>query len=403
MLRLADEHRIPITPRGTGTGLSGGAVPIYGGIVLSLERMNRILDIDQDNFTASVEPGVMLKDLCQAVEERGLYYPLYPGELTATLGGNVATNAGGMRAVKYGVTRNFLLGLQAVLPSGEIIETGGGYIKSSTAYDLTQLLAGSEGTLAVITQILLKLLPPPGQRYVVLVPFSGLDDAISSVPYILRERILPMGIEFIEKDAVHLTERFRGKETPIHNYEASLMIIIEAEDQDEANSIAGSIGEICLAHGAIDVFVASGDRAADLLSFREKVWPAIVQGGQADMADVVVPRKYVAEFVKRARQAGQTLGISAYMIGHAGDGNVHIAPSVPAGQDSKERMSQYFKTIFELGVSFGGTISGEHGIGYTKKPYIGIAVAPPKLELMKRIKLAFDPHNIMNPGKVLDI
>ncbi len=403
ILKLANGRVIPVTPRGAGTGLAGGAVPIHGGIVLSLERMNRIIDIDEENFTVSVEPGVVLKDLYQAVESHGLYYPTYPGELTATIGGNVATNAGGMRAVKYGVTRNFLLGLEAVLPSGEVIETGGGYIKSSTGYDLTQLIAGSEGTLAIITRVLLKLLITPGQRYVVLVPFAGLDDAISAVPRILKRGILPMGIEFIEKDVVHLVEAFRSKETPIHNYEASLMIIIEAEGEDEANKLAGDIGEVCLAHGAIDVFIAAGERAADMLAFREKAWPAIVQSGRADMADAVVPRRRITEFVKKAREASRALGITTFIVGHAGDGNVHIAPMVPEGDDSASRMDEFFRRVFELGASMGGTISGEHGIGYRKKPYLSIAVAPSAMDLMKRIKRSFDPNNILNPGKIFDL
>ena len=403
VLRLASDRKIPVTPRGAGTGLSGGAVPIHGGIVLSMEMMNRILEIDADNFTATVEPGVVLSTLHEAVEKHGLYYPPYPGEVTATIGGNVATNAGGMRAVKYGVTRNFLLGLEAVLPNGEVIETGGRFIKSSTAYDLTQLIAGSEGTLAVITRVVLKLIPPPGKRYVVLAPFGSLEDATNTVPHILRQSILPMGIEFIEKDVVQLIERFRGKETPIHNFEASLMIIIEAEGDDGASTVSNEIGSICLAHGAIDVFVAAGERAADLLAFREKAWPAIVHGGRADMADVVVPRARVAEFVQRARQASRELGITTFMVGHAGDGNVHLCPIVPEEPDAEIRMSAFFTRVFELGVSMGGTISGEHGIGYTKKPYIGIAVPGPKLELLRRIKRAFDPNNIMNPGKIFDL
>ena len=238
IVKLATEKRIPITPRGGGTGLSGGAVPIYGGIVLSLEKMSRTMEIDKDNFVATVEPGVVLSDFYQAVEECGLYYPLYPGEISATIGGNVATNAGGMRAVKYGVTRNFVLGLEAVLPGGEIIQTGGKFVKCSTGYDLTQLLIGSEGTLAVITKIILKLIPPPGKREILFIPFHSLHDAIRSVPDILKEGILPVGIEFMERDIINMVEQYTGKEIPMHDHEAFLMIIVEADNEDEIYSIA---------------------------------------------------------------------------------------------------------------------------------------------------------------------
>ena len=199
------------------------------------------------------------------------------------------------------------------------------------------------------------------------------------------------------------TERFCGKATPIHDYEASLMIIVEADGDDEAGKIANDIGEICLEHGAIDVFVAAGDRAAEMLAFREKAWPAIVQEGKAEMADVVVPRKHVAEFVKVARRASDGLGITTFMVGHAGDGNVHVAPLLPDTLDAGDRIVEFYRRIFALGVSFGGTISGEHGIGYTKKPFLSIAVGSSKLDLMRRIKLAFDPLNIMNPGKIFDL
>jgi glycolate oxidase len=402
ILKLANEKMIPVTPRGSGTGLSGGAVPVYGGILLSLERMNRILDIDEGNFTARVEAGVILSDLYKEIEKHNLYYPTYPGEISASIGGNVATNAGGMRAVKYGVTRNFILGLEAVLPTGEIIETGGQYIKSSTAYDLTQLIVGSEGTLAVVTMVILKLMPPPGQRYVVLVPFNNIEEAIDTVPFILKEGILPMGIEFIEKDVVQLTEKFRGQETPIHNYEASLMIIVEEKTAEEANNISNRIGEICLAHNAIDVFIASGDRATDLMAFREKAWPAIAHSGNPDIADVVVPRSRIADYIRTVRETCARLGITIFMVGHAGDGNIHLAPMIPDSPDGNERVSEFFREVFKVGISMGGTISGEHGIGMVKKKYIGIAVNQSKLDLMRRIKKAFDPNNIMNPGKIFD-
>jgi glycolate oxidase len=403
VLKLANEKRIPVTPRGAGTGLSAGAVAVSGGIVMSMERMNHIIEIDVANFTATIEPGVILSSLCQEVEKHGLYYPIYPGEMSATLGGNVATNAGGMRAVKYGVTRNFLLGLEVVLPTGDIIETGGKYIKCSTGYDLSQLIAGSEGTLGIITKIILRLMTPPGRRDVVLVPFDNLEDAINAVPHILKEGILPIGIEFLEKDVVRLTEVFRGSETPLHNYEASLMIILETGTDKESSDLSTRVGEICLEHNAIDVFVASGERATDLMSFREKAWPAIVHSGNADIADVVVPRSKIAEFVKSAREISRKLGITTYAVGHAGDGNVHLAPMVPEGTDAQERITQFFRQVFELGVSMGGTISGEHGIGSDKKQFIDIAVSKEKLGLLKRIKKAFDPNGIMNPGKIFDL
>jgi len=403
VMRLATRERIPVTPRGAGTGLSGGAVPVLGGIVLSFQRMNRIPEIDTDNFTATVEPGVVLSDLHKAVEAQGLYYPLYPGEMSATIGGNVSTNAGGMRAVKYGVTRHFVIGLEAVLPSGEIIETGGKYVKCSTAYDLTQLIVGSEGTLAVVTKIILRLIPPPGERAVVLVPFNSLDDAINAVPQILKERVLPVGIEFLEKDVVRLTEEFRGGQIPIHDYEASLMIIVEADTEEEGYKIATLIGETCMTRGAVDVFVASGERAKDLMAFREKAWPAIVHAGHAEMADVVVPRSRIADFVRQARQASEDLAITTYMVGHAGDGNIHLAPILPDTEDGMHRMERLFRRFYEIGAGMGGTISGEHGIGSAKKGYLDIAFGKEKLELMRRIKKAFDPNNIMNPGKIFDL
>jgi glycolate oxidase len=233
IMKLANENNIPVTPRGGGTGLSGGAIPINGGIVLSLEKMNRLLEIDSDNFVATVEAGVLLSDLLQAVSEHGLYYPIYPGEASAALGGNVATNAGGMKAVKYGVTRHFVLGLEVVLPGGEIIKTGGKFVKSSTAYDLTQLLIGSEGTLAVITKVMLRLIPPPGKSEILFIPFHSLHDAISTVPQILKRGILPVGIEFFEKDIVGITEQYTGKEIPLHDHNAFLMIFVEGAGDDD--------------------------------------------------------------------------------------------------------------------------------------------------------------------------
>jgi glycolate oxidase len=404
ILKLANEKNIPVTPRGGGTGVSGGAVPIYGGIVLSLERMNRILEIDEDNFVAIVEPGVTLSDLYQAVEEHGLYYPLYPGEMSATIGGNAATNAGGINAVKYGVTRHFVLGLEAVLPTGETIHTGGKFVKCSTGYDLTQLIIGSEGTLAVITKVILRLVLPPGRREILFVPFNSLNDAIKSVPDILKERILPVGIEFMERDIINMVEQYTGKEIPLHDYEAFLMIIVEADSEDEIHHISSRIGEVCLNHGAVDIFIPGSERAKrKLLESREKFYHVIQHFGMPDIADVVVPRSRIAEFVGKAKEIASEYRIPLVAYGHAGDGNVHLHPMSQETDKAEDKIKEVLTKIYELGVSLGGTISGEHGLGFAKKGYLHMAADKDKLELMKRVKLAFDPNNIMNPGKVFDL
>ena len=404
ILKLANERKIPVTPRGGGTGLSGGAVPIYGGVVLSLEGMNRILEIDEDDFAATVEPGVTLADFYQAVEEHGLYYPPYPGETSATIGGNVATNAGGMRAVKYGVTRHSVLGLEAVLPTGETIQTGGKFVKCSTGYDLTQLLIGSEGTLAVITKIILKLITPPGRREILFIPFHSLHDAISSVPDILKKRILPVGIEFMERDIINMVEQYTKREIPLHDYEAFLMIIVEADDEDEIHRMASQIGEVCLNHGAVDVFIPGSERARrNLLESREKFYSVIGHFGMLDIADVVVPRSRIAEFVERTKKIAGEYGIPLIAYGHAGDGNVHLHPMSQGTDKSEEKVKELLEKIYEVGVSLGGTISGEHGLGFAKKGYLHLAASKSKMDLMKRIKRAFDPNNILNPGKVLDM
>jgi glycolate oxidase len=398
---LANLHRIPVTPRGAGTGISGGAVPSLGGISISLERMKRILEIDEANFCATVEAGICLNEFCSEVEKRGLYYPLYPGELSATLGGNVATNAGGMRAVKYGVTRNFIMGLEAVLPTGEIIRTGGKYIKSSTGYDLTQLLTGSEGTLAIITQLTLKLIAPPGSREILLVPFKTLSEAIGCVPPILKEKILPVGIEFMEQDIFEMVEEYAQKKIPLHGYPAYLMIMLEADNQDQFHSQAELLTAVCLAHGAVDVFVPDSEKAKrNLLEAREKFYPTIQHYGMLDIADVVVPRSQIAAFVEKVKEISRKFDIKVVAYGHAGDGNVHLHPL--GAEKESARVKDLMVELYQAGIVLGGTISGEHGLGKDKKAYLRLAASAEKIELMRRIKTAFDPNHIMNPGKVFD-
>ena len=406
VIALANEKRIPVTPRGAGTGLSGGAVPIFGGILLSLERMNRIIEIDAENFVAVVEPGVLLSDLYQAVEERGLYYPLYPGERSASIGGNIATNAGGMRAVKYGVTRHFVLGLTAVLPTGEVIESGGKFVKCSSGYDLTQLLIGSEGTLAVVTKVILRLTTPPRKTEVLFIPFPTMQEGINTVPDILKQGIIPAGIEFMEREVIELVEEYTGREIPFHEYEAFLMIIMEADEEEALYEASRQVQEISLSHGAIDIFVPPGERAKrELLETRERFYPALKHFGPVAIADVVVPRSQIPEFVRQTKQISQKHGMPILVYGHAGDGNVHLHP-LGRGMDKEEwerKLPRVFKEIYQVGISLGGAISGEHGIGFEKRGYLATVMDRNLIEAMKRIKRALDPNNILNPGKILDL
>ncbi len=398
ILVLANKEKIPVTPRCGGTGLCGGCVPIYGGILLSLEKMNRVLEVDEENFVAVVEAGVALSDLYKAVEAKGLYYPLLPGEESACVGGNVATNAGGMRAIKYGVTRNFVLGLEAVLPTGEIIQTGGKFVKSSTGYNLTQLLIGSEGTLAVITKIVLRLMITPKTRFVLLVPFNNLYDAIKTVPKILKCGIIPTGIEFMEKDAIKIVEEYVGRKIPYSEVEASLLIIFDAEKEEEAYEASEIIGKVCMENGALDVLFPDTEKAKkELLEFREKFYYALKNFGKMDLADVVVPRSRIAEFLIEVKKISKRYGLPVVGYGHAGDGNVHLH----VYGDGKLRL-KIFNEIYKIGKKFDGAISGEHGIGLEKKRFFLKIVDKKQLELMKGIKKVFDPNNILNPGKIFD-
>jgi len=406
VLALANERLIPVTPRGSGTGVSGGCVPLFGGILLSLERMDRILEIDTDNLVAVLEPGVTLADLYSMADKHGLYYPCYPGESGATIGGNVATNAGGMKAVKYGVTRHHVLGLEAVLPTGEIILAGGKFVKSSTGYDLTQLLVGSEGTLAIITKVIVRLASPPKSTEILFVPFHSLHEAIKAVPEILKQGINPAGIEFMERDIITIVEEYANRETPYHDHEAFLMIVLEGETQDETYKAAGSIEEICLRHGAIETYVPTSQSAKKkLLEAREKFYPALKRLGPLELADVVVPRSKIPEFIDRVKDISRAHSVPILAYGHAGDGNVHLhlLGKDMDNDDWHKKSSKVFQDIYRLGKSLGGVISGEHGLGFEKKGYLRITTDNEVIELMKRIKRAFDPNNILNPGKIFDL
>ena len=406
LLDYASRKKIPVTPRGAGTGLSGGCIPVYGGILLSLEKMNRILEIDRENFVAVAEPGVALSDLCYQIEQQGLYYPLYPGEMTATIGGNIATNAGGMNAIKYGVTRHNVLGLEAVISNGEIIRTGGKFVKCSTGYDLTQLLIGSEGTLAVVTEVILKLTTRPLRREVLFAPFADLQNAIDAVPEILRLGMTPTGIEFMERSIIEIVESYLEREVPYHQHEAFLMIIMDGNSEDEIHEYFIEVEEICERHGAIEAMVPTSERARRLLlDTREKFYHALKRYAPMEIIDAVVPRSQIARFVRRVKEISAEHEIPVIAYGHAGDGNVHLHPIClnMEVEEWKKKLPDLMRDIYETGVGFSGTISGEHGIGLDKKSYINIEMDTARLNIMRGIKMAFDPNNILNPGKIFDL
>jgi len=406
LLRLANQKKIPVTPKGAGTGLSGGCIPIYGGILLSLERMGRILEIDRENFVAVVEAGVTLSELSNQLEQQGFYYPIYPGEMTATIGGNIATNAGGMNAIKYGVTRHNVLGLEAVLPNGEIIRTGGKFVKCSTGYDLTQLIVGSEGTLAVVTEVILKLTTRPAKREVLFAPFMNIQDAIDAVPEILRLKMTPTGVEFMERGIIEIVEKYLDREIPYHEYAAFLMIIMEGESEDAIYEYFAQVEEICKQHGATEARVPGSARARRrLLEAREKFYHALKRYAPMEVIDVVVPRHSIADFVRRVKEIAEEHRVPVIVYGHAGDGNVHLHPIClnMSVEEWSKRLSRLVSDIYSAGVSFGGAISGEHGIGLAKKAHFQIETDKALLEMMKNIKKAFDPNNILNPGKIFDL
>ena len=401
IMKYASANGIPIIPRGAGTGMTGGAVPSPGAIILSIEKMNRIIEIDAENLTVLVEPGVLNGKLQRELERHKLFYPPDPASMNfCTIGGNVAENAGGARAVKYGVTKDYVLGLEAVLPDGRLIKTGVKTAKGVVGYDLTGLLVGSEGTLAVITKIRLKVMPLPGEVVTLMVFFKELEQSGVAVTRIISAGIIPRTLEFMDRETIKAIEGYTSVGLPV---DIDAMLLIEL---DGAPSVitreAGMISEICSALNA-EVIMAENETARDKLwEARRSVSPALYHLSPMKInQDIVVPRNRLPEMLRILRGISETTGIKIVNFGHAGDGNIHV--NLMVDRNNTEQYKKAVKVtedIFRATLELGGTISGEHGVGLTKKEYISMEIHSDELELMKKIKTVFDPKNILNPGKI---
>jgi len=406
IMKYAFENSIPVTPRGAGTGLVGASVAIEHGIMLDMSAMNRFLELDEENLTLTLEPGVLLMELAAFVEERGLFYPPDPGEKSATIGGNISTNAGGMRAVKYGVTRDYVRGLQVVLPNGDIIELGGKVVKNSSGYDLKDLIIGSEGTLGIVTKATLKLLPLPKKTVSLLIPFPSLEQAIRTVPLIVKSKAAPTAIEFMEREVIIDAEEFFGKKFPDNQADAYLLLKFDGNTVQEIENAYAGVAQICLDQGAIDVLISDTEERDDSIWKARGAFLEAIKASTTymDEADVVVPRSCVNELVEYTHGLQKEVGVRIKSFGHAGDGNLHayvLKDDLPDDEWEK-RLTLAMDKLYAKGRALCGQVSGEHGIGFAKKPYLNEALPPEILALMRGIKAVFDPKNILNPHKVCE-
>jgi glycolate oxidase len=402
VVKLCNQHHIPIVPRGSGTNLSAGTTPLEGGVVLLFRHMNRILELDRDNLTVTVQPGVITLDMIQEVEAQGFFYPPDPSSMKiSTIGGNISENSGGLRGLKYGVTRDYVLGLEAVLPNGDIIRTGGKLAKDVAGYDLTRLLVGSEGTLAVVTEATLKLLPKPETKKTMLALYEDIEDAARAVSEIIARQIIPATLEFLDQSTVEVVEQFARIGLPT---DAKAVLLIE---QDGPAAVVERdierISEVCKAMKAVSVQIARDEaEAAALSSARRSALAALARLKPTTiLEDATVPRSRIAEMVRAINEIAQKYNVRICTFGHAGDGNLHPTCLTDArDKEEMQRVEMAFEEIFRKAVELGGTITGEHGVGAMKAPYLELKLGATGIEAMKAIKHALDPNNIMNPGKV---
>ena len=409
VMKICCENSIPVTPRGAGTGLVGGAVPLYGGVLMDLSRMDRILEYDLENFVVRVEAGVLLNDLHEDCLRRGMMYPPDPGEKFACVGGNAATNAGGMRAVKYGSTRDFVRAMTVVLPTGEITHLGATVSKTSSGYSLLDLMIGSEGTLGIITELTLKIIPAPKYAASLIVPFADLRSALSAVPQIKMSGLDPQAIEFMEREIVLCSERYIGravfpKEINGEQAGAYLLLTLDGGSEEEVAPKIEQMAELVLEAGAIDVLVADTPaKMKDAWAARSSFLEGIMEETQLlDECDVVVPVNKIADYLGFVNRTGEACGLTIKSFGHAGDGNLHIYQCANdlTEAEFRARVDRFFEIIYREATACGGLVSGEHGIGSGKIKYLADSVGETNMALMRGIKQVFDPKMILNPGKV---
>lgn len=407
IMKYCNAHNIPVTPRGAGTGLSGGALPVFGGVVLDMKRFNKVLHVDKRNFQVTTEPGVITQELQELLKTEGLFYPPDPASKgSCFIGGNVSENSGGPRAVKYGVVKDYVLNLEVVLPCGDIIWTGANVLKNATGYNLTQLIVGSEGTLGIITKIVLRLIPAVRHNLLLLVPFRSAVQACEAVNAIFLAGYTPSALEFMERDALEWSMRY-VRSTGINlpdDIAAHLLIEVDGNHMEELYRDAEAISQIVQQYNIDEVLFADSHEQKEMLwTLRRKVGEAVKSNSVYKEEDTVVPRAELPELLQIIKRLGKEYGFHSVCYGHAGDGNLHvnIVKANMSDTDWKEKLPQGIRRLFKEVVRMGGTISGEHGIGLVQKDYMDIAFNRTQMELMKQIKQVFDPSGILNPGKIL--
>jgi glycolate oxidase len=405
IMRYCNEQGIPVTPRGAGTGLSGGALPVHGGVALDMKRFDKIIHVDSRNLQVITEPGVITQELQEHLNERGLMYPPDPSSRgSCFIGGNVSENSGGPRAVKYGVVKDYVLNLEVVLPDGQVMWTGANVLKNATGYNLTQLIVGSEGTLAVITKIVLRLIPAVKHDLLMLVPFRSSEQACEAVNAIFMAGIIPSALEFMERDAIEWTMKFVQAAVPLpDDIEAHLLIEVDGNNMEQLYAEMEAISGIVQRFDTDDIFFADSHEQKQMLwNLRRKVGEAVKSNSIYKEEDTVVPRAELPALIKVIKRIGKEYGFHSVCYGHAGDGNLHvnIVKQDMSDEDWNNKLPEGIRALFREVVQMGGTISGEHGIGYVQKNYMDIAFSGAQLRLMRAIKDLFDPKGILNPGKI---